>query len=207
MAAAGILSHSNLTAGITEKWGKLGENVGMGPDNATVWNAFLHSAEHYANLVDPSYNRVGVGVAFGHGLEWTCHKFMELLGGPPPPPPPPPPPTTTTAAARHLPARDHRFRLELGLGHRLAGHDHHRRAGHHRRRDRIRRRIDHHQRRAQAAGRAATAGQLPARRRRAGRAAPALDLTPTAPPSAGHGTLGGRRGAGRSWARPSRRTS
>ncbi len=96
MAVQGVLSHSNLTSGITEKWGKLGENVGMGPDNATVWNAFLHSAEHYANLVDPSYNRVGVGLAFGHGLEWTCHKFMDLLGAAPPPPPPPPPPTTTT---------------------------------------------------------------------------------------------------------------
>ena len=95
MAATGVLSHSSLTAGVTEQWGKLGENVGVGPDNATVWNAFLHSAEHYANLVDPAYNRVGVGVAFGHGSEWTCHKFMELVGGTPPPPPPPPPPTTT----------------------------------------------------------------------------------------------------------------
>jgi hypothetical protein len=95
MASTGILSHSSLTAGITERWGKLGENVGTGPDNPTVWNAFLHSAEHYANLVDPTYNRVGVGVAFGFGSEWTCHKFMDLLGGGNPPPPPPPP---TTAA-------------------------------------------------------------------------------------------------------------
>jgi Cysteine-rich secretory protein family len=90
MAAVQVLSHSSLTAGITEPWAKLGENVGMGPDNATVWNAFLHSAEHYANLVDPAYNRVGVGVAFGGNSEWTCHKFMELTGAAPPPPPPPP---------------------------------------------------------------------------------------------------------------------
>ena len=59
MAATGVLSHSSLTAGITENWAKLGENVGVGPDNPTVWNAFLHSAEHYANLVDPAFNRVG----------------------------------------------------------------------------------------------------------------------------------------------------
>jgi hypothetical protein len=91
MAAVQVLSHSSLTAGITEPWAKLGENVGMGPDNATVWNAFLHSAEHYANLVDPAYNRVGVGVAFGGNSEWTCHKFMELTGAAPPPPPPPSP--------------------------------------------------------------------------------------------------------------------
>jgi len=91
MAATGVLSHSSLTAGITEQWAKLGENVGMGPDNPTIWNAFLHSAEHYANLVDPSYNRVGVGVAFGFGNEWTCHKFMDLVGASSPPPTSPPP--------------------------------------------------------------------------------------------------------------------
>jgi hypothetical protein len=107
MAAVGVLSHSSLTSGVTEHWGKLGENVGMGPDNATVWNAFLHSAEHYANLVDPAYNRVGVGLAFGHGVEWTCHKFMELVGAstpPPPPPPPPPAPTTTVAPPVSVPS-------------------------------------------------------------------------------------------------------
>ncbi len=81
MASTGVLSHSVLTAGITENWAKLGENVGVGPDNPTVWNAFLHSAEHYANLVDPAFNRVGVGVAFDtNGSEWTCHKFMDLVG-------------------------------------------------------------------------------------------------------------------------------
>ncbi len=88
MASTGVLSHSSLTAGITENWAKLGENVGVGPDNPTVWNAFLHSAEHYANLVDPAFNRVGVGVAIdGNGTEWTCHKFMELVGASAPPPP------------------------------------------------------------------------------------------------------------------------
>jgi uncharacterized protein YkwD len=91
MAATGSLSHSSLTAGVTEPWGKLGENVGVGPDNPTVWNAFLHSAEHYANLVDPAFNRVGVGLAVdGNGTEWTCHKFMQLLGSGPPPASPPP---------------------------------------------------------------------------------------------------------------------
>ncbi len=88
MAAAGVLSHSSLTAGVTEHWTKLGENVGVGPSNPTIWNAFLHSAEHYANLVDPAFNRVGVGVAFGGGSEWTCHKFMQLAGAPPATTPP-----------------------------------------------------------------------------------------------------------------------
>ncbi len=112
-----VLSHSSLTAGITEHWGKLGENVGVGPDNPTIWNAFLHSAEHYANLVDPAYNRVGVGVAFGGGSEWTCHKFMDLLGGSAPPPTSPPVvgappghPGDLAGAPQHVghqPQRDH----------------------------------------------------------------------------------------------------
>jgi hypothetical protein len=88
MASVQQLSHSSLTAGVTEKWSKLGENVGVGPGNDTIWNAFLHSSEHYANLVDPAFNRVGVGVAFGGGSEWTCHKFMQLTGAPVPTPPP-----------------------------------------------------------------------------------------------------------------------
>jgi uncharacterized protein YkwD len=95
MASTGVLSHSVLTAGVTESWGKLGENVGVGPDNPTVWNAFIHSAEHYANLVDPAFNRVGVGVAVdGNGTEWTCHKFMQLNGAAAPPPAPRPPVVT-----------------------------------------------------------------------------------------------------------------
>ncbi len=90
MASTGVLSHSSLTAGITESWSKLGENVGVGPDNPTIWNAFIHSAEHYANLVDPAFNRVGVGVAYdGNGTQWTCHKFMDLNGASAPPPAPP----------------------------------------------------------------------------------------------------------------------
>ncbi len=103
MAATGVLAHSSLTAGITENWAKLGENVGVGPDNPTVWNAFLHSAEHYANLVDPAFNRVGVGVAIdGRGTEWTCHKFMELVGGSTgPPATSPPAPVRSVAPVVH----------------------------------------------------------------------------------------------------------
>ncbi len=102
MASTGVLSHSVLTAGITESWAKLGENVGVGPDNPTVWNAFLHSAEHYANLVDPSFNRVGVGVVVdGNGTEWTCHKFMELVGASAPPATSAPAPVHVAAPVVH----------------------------------------------------------------------------------------------------------
>ncbi|MGZ4695468.1 MAG: CAP domain-containing protein [Acidimicrobiales bacterium] len=76
-----LIHTSNLAAGISSDWTKLGENIGMGPRNDTIWTAFVHSAEHYTNLVDPAFNRVGVGVAYGGGSQWTCHRFMAVSGG------------------------------------------------------------------------------------------------------------------------------
>ncbi len=35
-----------------------------GPSNTAIWPAFVASAHHYANIVDPDFNRVGVGVAY-----------------------------------------------------------------------------------------------------------------------------------------------
>jgi uncharacterized protein YkwD len=123
MATTGVLSHSpDLAAGITANWLKLGENVGTGPNNSAIWTAFVNSAHHYANIVDPAFNRVGVGVAYAaSGAQWTTQRFMQVSGGgggssaPPaapsaprakpkatPAPPsttPAPPPSTTTPPA------------------------------------------------------------------------------------------------------------
>ena len=112
MAAAQALSHdTNLAAGVTSSWTKLAENVGAGASNAVVWGAFISSAHHYANLVDPAFNRVGVGVASAGGVQWTCQRFMAVGGGAPAPAPrpaprpapviprPPVPTTTTTPVA------------------------------------------------------------------------------------------------------------
>jgi uncharacterized protein YkwD len=42
-----------------------GENVGMGPDCETIHAAFMASTGHRENILDPDYQRIGVGVAFG----------------------------------------------------------------------------------------------------------------------------------------------
>jgi hypothetical protein len=83
MASTGVLSHSpDLAAGISANWLKLGENVGTGPNNSAIWTAFVNSAHHYANIVDPDFNRVGVGVAYaGNGAQWTTQRFMQVSGG------------------------------------------------------------------------------------------------------------------------------
>ncbi|HEY5156151.1 MAG TPA: CAP domain-containing protein [Acidimicrobiales bacterium] len=104
MASTGVLAHSpSLSAGITQHWVKVGENVGVGPDVASIFSAFVSSAAHYQNLVDPAFNRVGVGVAFGSGHQWTCHRFMDVTGGGSPSPAPAPTPTPKPGPAALAP--------------------------------------------------------------------------------------------------------
>jgi uncharacterized protein YkwD len=92
MVQAGSLSHNpNLGSEVTSNWIKLGENVGEGQSMDSLWQAFLNSPHHYANLVDPDFNRVGVGVIVtSDGTIWTTHDFEELAPSAPPSPPPAP---------------------------------------------------------------------------------------------------------------------
>lgn len=105
MVAAGQISHNpNLGSQVSGAWTKLGENVGVGYDVNGLMQAFINSPAHYANLVDPAWTHVGVGVTrAGDGRIYTTHNFMALSGGAPPPPPPPsspsPPPATAAPQA------------------------------------------------------------------------------------------------------------
>jgi Cysteine-rich secretory protein family len=86
MADTNTLAHNpNFPNEVTEDWGKLGENVGEGPDPDVqgLFQAFVNSPHHYANLVDPSYNRVGIGVVVVNGTIWTAHQFMYLRSAAP----------------------------------------------------------------------------------------------------------------------------
>ncbi len=105
MVANGGISHNpNLGSQVGGAWTKLGENVGVGHDVNGLMNAFINSSSHYANLVDPVWTHVGVGVSHhADGRIYTTHNFMALGGGQSPPPPSGPPattptPTTTTTA-------------------------------------------------------------------------------------------------------------
>ncbi|MGI9612208.1 MAG: CAP domain-containing protein [Acidimicrobiales bacterium] len=104
MAAGGGLRHaSDLSVGIPPGWTVLGENVGVHTvhDVDRLFQAFIDSPSHLANLTDARYNRVGVGVVHApDGRIWTTHRFMATPAALPPPaapaasPPPPPPPAT-----------------------------------------------------------------------------------------------------------------
>ncbi|NLA37154.1 MAG: CAP domain-containing protein [Actinobacteria bacterium] len=125
MRQRGGISHApDLSVGVTADWGLIGENVGVGGDVESLFQAFVDSPGHYKNLVDPTYRFVGVGVAWDGNRMFTTHRFMALRSPAPaaapaprerprpvesptssrpasgqpaasPPPEPPAPPTTT----------------------------------------------------------------------------------------------------------------
>ena len=61
MAAQGTIFHNPSLKTQVTNWQKVGENVGMGPSEASIDNLFDHSPPHYANEVDPAYTQVGIG--------------------------------------------------------------------------------------------------------------------------------------------------
>jgi len=81
MAAAGANSHNmNLPNEVSVYWNKLGENVGTGYDVSSIQTAFINSPHHYENLVDPSYNYVGIGVVDSGGKIYVTVDFMAYSG-------------------------------------------------------------------------------------------------------------------------------
>jgi hypothetical protein len=82
MAAAGALSHNPaMTTMFPTGWTKIGENVGEGPNDSSVESAFEHSAPHLANMVDPAFTSVGIGVVWSGSTLWVSEEYMA--GGSP----------------------------------------------------------------------------------------------------------------------------
>lgn len=77
MAARRRIWHSDLADGVTANWHKLGENVGRGGSVAALHAAFVNSPRHYANLVDPAFRYVGVGVVTVDGTSFVSEVFMQ----------------------------------------------------------------------------------------------------------------------------------
>jgi uncharacterized protein YkwD len=76
MARAGSLYHSDIASLLGHPWWNVGENVGVGGSVYQVHVAFVYSAGHYANIRNPSFTAVGVGVAADvYGRLFICHVF------------------------------------------------------------------------------------------------------------------------------------
>ena len=117
MAAAGAISHNtNLKNEIDPNWSKVGENVGFGGSVQAIYDALLKSPSHLRNIVDPEFERIGIGVVVANNTVWLVQNFLTPMDSAPaaaapaaapartaaaPPPPPPttaPAPTTTTTS-------------------------------------------------------------------------------------------------------------
>lgn len=119
MAAQGGISHNPDIGSLLDGWLRLAENVGVGATIAQVHEALLNSLSHYANLSNPVYSLVGIGVVSAGGRVYVVENFETPAGGggtttpvaePDPPTtaaprattttpaPPPPPPVRATAA-------------------------------------------------------------------------------------------------------------
>jgi hypothetical protein len=79
MASAGVLSHNpNLTSQVAN-WQTVGENVGEGPNVASLDTAFWNSPGHRANILDSSYRDVGIGTSYAGGVLWITVDFRKPM--------------------------------------------------------------------------------------------------------------------------------
>jgi uncharacterized protein YkwD len=79
MATKSLLYHNpNLTTNV-KNWRWVGENVGYGPDAASVHSAFMHSAPHKANILDRDYTEVGIGTVVKNGRVWVAQVFRQPM--------------------------------------------------------------------------------------------------------------------------------
>jgi uncharacterized protein YkwD len=114
MAEAGEIFHADpISAGLSAEWIKLGENVGVGAGIQVLVDAFVASPGHYANIIDPAFTHIGVGVVWEGEALYTTHRFLQPPGSDDSPPPPtstvvndaedpPPLPADTVVSARRV---------------------------------------------------------------------------------------------------------
>jgi hypothetical protein len=83
MAEKGDIYHNPTLGGeATQRgltWARIGENVGMGPTEAIIYDALLKSPHHYENIVHPTYDSIGVGIVKGdEGRIYLVQVFADL---------------------------------------------------------------------------------------------------------------------------------
>jgi uncharacterized protein YkwD len=77
MRDAGHIFHSEDLTVFTPYWLRLGENVGRGPSVESLHAAFMASPGHRANILQPDYDHVGVGVTLDGSTIWVGVAFMQ----------------------------------------------------------------------------------------------------------------------------------
>lgn len=76
IAAAGSLFHQDLSAVLGQGWSTGGENVAYGPSASWVHSALVNSWSHYANMTNPAFTNLGIGVVVtDDGQVWVAQVF------------------------------------------------------------------------------------------------------------------------------------
>jgi hypothetical protein len=87
MVIAGQISHNpGLATSVNNycgrSWDVLGENVGVGYSSETIFNAFMNSTGHKANILDSRFTRTGVGAYWSSdGRLFVTHVFARCTSG------------------------------------------------------------------------------------------------------------------------------
>ena len=79
----------------------LGENVGMGGSVALIHQAFMNSAGHRENILDPGFNQVGIGVIVAGDTVFVTEDFLHSKSAGSARPTPVPHPTVVRPAPVH----------------------------------------------------------------------------------------------------------
>ena len=76
MADEGRLSHSELSDGVPGGWRRLGENVAYAGSVEQAMAALTASPGHLANMVNPAFTSVAIGVVERDGRVWVTQVFI-----------------------------------------------------------------------------------------------------------------------------------
>ena len=76
MADQGKLSHSRLADGVPAGWRVLGENVAYAGTVAQAMAALEASPPHRANLLNPAFTSIAIGVVERDGRVWVTEVFI-----------------------------------------------------------------------------------------------------------------------------------
>ena len=77
------ISHNPALANeVVANWRRLGENVGCGNIDAdSLHRMFVASPGHLRNILDPTFDSVGIGVVFDGDVMFVTEQFMDLQDG------------------------------------------------------------------------------------------------------------------------------
>ena len=76
MANQGRLSHSTLADGVPSGWNRLGENIAYAGTVDQAMAALTASPAHLANMVNPAFTSIAVGVVERDGRVWVTQVFI-----------------------------------------------------------------------------------------------------------------------------------